>query len=103
MKKVIRDGKVAVLYSPGYGAGWFTWNVPIEGLFHPELVEAVERKASSTEIEEIAKRLFGDDNYYGGADQLRIKWIPIGTQFRIEEYDGSESIYVQSDYTFITA
>ena len=24
MEKVIRDGKVAVLYSPGYGAGWTT-------------------------------------------------------------------------------
>ena len=24
--KVIRDGKVAVLYSPGFGAGWSTWN-----------------------------------------------------------------------------
>lgn len=102
MQKVIRDGKVAVLYSPGYGAGWYTWSVPIEGLFHPELVEAVERKASSTEIKEIAERLFGD-NYYSGADQLRIEWIPVGTQFRIEEYDGNESIYVQSDYTFITA
>ena len=29
MQKVIRDGKVAVLYSPGYGAGWYTWSVPI--------------------------------------------------------------------------
>lgn len=102
MQKVIRGGKVAVLYSPGYGAGWYTWDVHIEGLFHPELVEAVERRASSTEIKEIAERLFGD-NYYGGADQLRIEWIPVGTQFRIEEYDGSESIYVQSDHTFITA
>jgi hypothetical protein len=26
MEKVIRDGKVAVLYSPGYGAGWYSWN-----------------------------------------------------------------------------
>ena len=24
MKKVIRDGLVVVLYSPGYGAGWIT-------------------------------------------------------------------------------
>ena len=26
MDKVIRDGKVAVLYSPGFGAGWSTWS-----------------------------------------------------------------------------
>ena len=23
--KVIRDGKVAVIISPGFGAGWSTW------------------------------------------------------------------------------
>ena len=33
MNKVIRDGKVAVLYSPGYGAGWYSWNWN-----HPECV-----------------------------------------------------------------
>jgi hypothetical protein len=26
IKKVIRDGKVAVLISDGYGAGWYSWN-----------------------------------------------------------------------------
>lgn len=26
MDKVIRDGMVAVIYSPGYGAGWSSWN-----------------------------------------------------------------------------
>ena len=26
MNKLIRDGKVAVLISPEYGAGWSTWN-----------------------------------------------------------------------------
>ena len=25
MNKVIRDGKVAVVVSPGFGAGWSTW------------------------------------------------------------------------------
>ena len=26
MNKIEKDGNVAVLYSPGYGAGWSTWN-----------------------------------------------------------------------------
>ena len=26
MNKLIRDGMVAVLYSPDYGSGWYTWN-----------------------------------------------------------------------------
>lgn len=25
--KVIEDGKVAVLISPNYGAGWYSWNI----------------------------------------------------------------------------
>ncbi len=26
IQKLSQDGKVAVLYSPGFGAGWYTWN-----------------------------------------------------------------------------
>ena len=95
MQKVIRDGKVAVLYSPGYGAGWSTWDVPVEGIFHPELVKAVERNATADIIESIAKRLLGDSIYTGGSEQLEIEWIEEGTMFTITEYEGYESsVYV---------
>lgn len=103
MQKVIRDGKVAVIYSPGYGAGWTTWSVPVEGAFHPELVEAIEREASEEELVEISKKLFGDEVYYGGADGLRIEWLPVGTAFRIEEYDGSEGIEIISEINYLVA
>lgn len=44
MKKVIRNGKVAVLVSEGFGAGWYSWNREYkELLFHPKLVEMVEQ------------------------------------------------------------
>ena len=43
MEKVKRNGMVAVLYSPDYGAGWFTWNSDVEEcIFHPEIVKMVE-------------------------------------------------------------
>lgn len=102
MQKVIRDGKVAVLYSPGYGTGWSTWCVPVEGVFHPELVEAVERNATADLIKGIAQRLFGD-NYYGGAGQLKIMWLPVGTQFEIDEYDGHENVLTKEDIHWIVA
>ena len=36
VEKLERDGKVAILYSPGYGAGWSTWNDDNDGeYFHP--------------------------------------------------------------------
>lgn len=42
MEKVIRDGKVAVLYSEGFGAGWSTWNEGMNELvFHPKIVNMV--------------------------------------------------------------
>lgn len=92
MKKVIRDGKVAVLYSPGFGAGWFNANSPIEAVFHPRLVELVENDERDKITEELVKELFGITFYIGGAYELKIEWIKEGTEFSIEEYDGSESI-----------
>ena len=103
MQKVIRDGNVAVVYSPGYGAGWTTWSVPVEGAFHPELVDAIERDASEEELIKISERLFGKDTYYGGAGQLCIEWLPVGTAFRIDEYDGSESIEIISEINYLVA
>jgi hypothetical protein len=45
MNKLIRDGLVAVLYSPGFGAGWYSWNSEHpEILFDPALVELVEQE-----------------------------------------------------------
>jgi len=91
MEKVIRNGKVAVLYSPGYGAGWYTWNNSHpECLFHPEIVALVEK--GQTPDDRLCKTLFGDGFYCGGASDLKIKWLPVGTKFKINEYDGSESV-----------
>ena len=47
MEKVIRNGQVAVLYSAGFGAGWYSWNDKKELLFHPKLVEMVENNKQS--------------------------------------------------------
>ena len=106
MEKVIRDGKVAVLYSPNYGAGWSTSNYKNLTdtdvlLFDPVIVVLVE-KCEKGEISHICmcdKIMYYCDNkygenavYYGGVPDLTIAWIPIGKEFRIIEYDGHESI-----------
>lgn len=50
IKKVIRDGKVAILYSPGYGAGWYSWNSGVrQCLFSPEIVAALEKGEAITD------------------------------------------------------
>ncbi len=116
MKKVIRNGLVAVLYSPGFGAGWSTWST-VNGhghelVFDPNVVALVEDRDNGKItneqlvqlVESYCERKYGKNEVYcGGVDDLQIEWIPEGTQFKINEYDGSESIeYKENDY-WVTA
>jgi hypothetical protein len=103
--KVVRDGKVAVLVSPGYGAGWYTWNeAHPELLFLPRVVEMVLNQASHYDIVDYVESIYGEDDVYtGGASDLKVVWVPQGSQFRIEEYDGSESLKLKDSEDWITA
>lgn len=94
--KVIRDGMVAVLVSPGYGAGWSTWavhDIREQVLYDPIVVEWVEKG----KIGEVPADHYSDYFYTGGADDLVIRWLPVGTKFVIREYDGHEFIETQND------
>jgi hypothetical protein len=90
--KVVRDNKVAVCYSPGYGAGWSTWNKECAEtlIFHPKIVEWIER-GKITRIDSVIEELCLDI-YTGGADALIIMWLPKGTRFYVDECDGHEDI-----------
>ena len=102
MGKVVRDGKVAVLYSPGFGAGWSTWardEIVNKILFSPEIVYLVENNRREEITQEYCEQMFGTFMYAGGARDLQIVWMDEGQQFKVNEYDGSESIeYADKDY-----
>jgi hypothetical protein len=102
MEKLIIDGKVAVLYSPGYGAGWYSWN-----LEHPEIVfdSAIVKLVESEKFNELETymTLKYPDMYLGGMRDLVIKWLPLGTKFRIDEYDGNESVEILGDIDWLEA
>lgn len=99
MQKIIRQGKVAVLISPGYGAGWWTWNENhIQLLFHPKLVEMVEQGRQHEINEEWCEEHLGLlDVYTGGAIDLTIVWVNEGEAFWVNEYDGYESLKLAVD------
>lgn len=102
MKKVIRDDMVAVLYSPGFGAGWSTWadyDIRELVLFDPIVVEWVERG----KIGPVPVDHFDGYIYDGGAEDLVIEWLPIGTKFIIHEYDGSELLRTMDNIQWHTA
>lgn len=99
-KEIIREGKVAILYSPGFGSGWYTWHGVYELLRDPEVVHLVELRSKVPEDEktyytekimDYCKATYGDKSYLG-AEDLSIEWIDLGDKFRITEYDGSETI-----------
>ena len=107
MNKVIRDGKVAVIVSPAYGAGWSTWTLggrDIQDfmLFDSTLVDMIERGALAEEIETYVTSMY-PGTYCGGADDLTIQWLPVGTAFRIHEYDGYETVEIRDDIQWTIA
>jgi hypothetical protein len=102
MNKVVRDGRVAVLYSPGYGAGWFSWNTEYpEIIFDPGLVDLVEQGDKEKILAYV--NLKWPDAYTGGLEDLQIEWLPAGTEFVIDETDGAEFIKIKDDVSWITA
>jgi hypothetical protein len=94
MERVIKDGKVAVVISVNYGCGWSTYcsKQCAEILaFHPKIVDMVLNNQIITE--EWMKDNFGI-SIFGSYDDLIVRWIPVGTKFRITEYDGAEGIEI---------
>jgi hypothetical protein len=102
MQKLNEDGKVAVLYSPGFGAGWYTWNQEYpELMFDPTIVKFVEKEKFDELVTYVSLKY--PDIYTGGMKDLKVAWIPEGTLFRIHEYDGSESIEIKEELNWLIA
>ena len=62
-----------VLYSPGYGARFYTWGAPAEAVFDPKLIKLVEDKNIEEAISYVEKTY---DTYTGGVPDLKIASIP---------------------------
>lgn len=99
MDRIVRDGRVAVLYSPGFGAGWYSWNTRYPQLLFDPVVVAHMLSDDQLPLEELKPYLEDKypEIYTGGLGALRIKWVPEGTLFRIHEYDGSEAVILESE------
>ena len=93
-EKHIVDGKVAVLYSPGFGAGWSTWaygDTDKAMAMDRDLVLAF-LDGGVDALVKITEQKY-PDNYTGGSKDVVVAWLPVGTAFKIREYDGSETIH----------
>jgi hypothetical protein len=93
MEKIIRDGMVAVAVSGGFGAGWSTWNEidPMDARFNQLFLDG--------KVDEVIRICEDEDlGYAGGARDVEIVWVPIGTEFIITEYDGAESLETKDSF-----
>lgn len=88
-------GRVAVLYSPGFGGGWSTWaddEYAETLLFDKRLVQAALDQISRAEVEELLQDILGDVYVYTGGWPVAVGWVSKGDIVIIDEYDGSESV-----------
>ena len=120
MRKLIKDNKVAVLYSPGCGAGLYTWNDDkekiLELIFLPELITYVlevrknEKYGYEIDLNKVIDILNNhlelnisgdiDDYYYlNGMYKAQVEWLNQGAPFHIDVTDtGSE--YIVTDFLY---
>ena len=96
-------GEAAVIYSPGYGAGWSTWNASLgeAAIFDKDLVDALLAK-DHLKVASIAESKYPDAST-GGLEKASIKWVPVGTQFDILQYDGSERVRIVGPSSYYIA
>ena len=88
---------IGIIVSPGYGAGWSTYGKP-EMALDQELADAIDRSASYDEILHIAEKNWPGEYYGGLADCIEVEYVEEGTPFRIDEYDGNETLILSNDF-----
>jgi hypothetical protein len=84
---VNRDKFTTVIVSPGYGAGWSTWNES-EDMFDIAIADML----IAGDLEGAINCAEENEKYAGGLEDAEVVVIPKGKEFIIREYDGSEWI-----------
>lgn len=106
MEKLIKNGKVGVIISGGWGWGFHTCNAPLDAVFNPKLIELIENE-NWDEAKEFIKKTYPDvyskQSFLSNTTDLVVEWVEEGREFYITEYDGMESIMFKDEIKWITA
>lgn len=90
----------AVLISPDYGSGYSTWHYghPMDGKVIKDFLSKIE-DFNPNEVDEETE-IDVSDYAIDFPGELVVNFVPVGSVFRITEYDGAESIeyYTPNDY-----
>jgi hypothetical protein len=104
VKKFIENGMVAVLYSPSYGTGWNAYQDEagaLDKMYDPEIVLWILHGHSEILLDALLQKYPRESKR--SFTELTLAWVPVGKKFRIEDYDGYESIVFPEDETWLTA
>jgi hypothetical protein len=128
-KLITYDGRVAIAYSPGYGIGWSTKMCSTPAINHQLTFDSritlyvlsqefkdyyengevrfIDDKQKSNKYKKFIEAIIPDIGYrapyLSAFMQLKIKFIPENTMFRINEYDGSESVEIFDPTDYYTS
>lgn len=96
---------IGVVVSPRYGAGWSTWNAEIEEFLCLDalIVDAVLKKDWEAVLKRIEAVHPNVGVYDGGLENCVVEWVPEGSLFRIDEYDGFETVVLFDETDFYRA
>lgn len=102
--------ELGVLISPGWGAGWSTWNEEGEEKYAIALDKRVidfwmnhQYDKENYEMQDFLKSIGYNNIYMGGYEQLELVFVPKGQMFCIHEYDGFETIETPESMGMIIA
>lgn len=89
-----KQGEVGILVTNSYGAGWYSWcdKYGPEMVFDKGMVEAILNDDYLTALE-IAEKKY-PDACLTAVEDLIVEFLPPNTAFRIDEFDGNESIEI---------
>lgn len=101
VEKYIKDGKVAVLYSPEWGGSWNHQGGDKGGmLFDKDIIEAI-LEGHIDKADKIAHEKYGV--LAASAENVCIKWLDVGTIFRVNQNDGFEAIEIYNSNSYTVA
>ena len=99
MKKYFFEGKVGVVVDPEYG-------IPLdlaEERMDARLVEAVLSKNKDRIQQQYNKIYEKIHGYEAPMVHLEVRWVPVGSKFIIDDYDGAEFLKLESDIDWLEA
>lgn len=93
--------EIGVVISTSFGGGWSTGSRDSEFMaMDVGLVSLALSKATEDQVKSYLENI--EHHSYGCWEDMEVVWVPEGTRFYIEEYDGSETVVIlKPDFGYV--